>query len=89
MFIAGSDDINSCGVDTAVTENICELGDVFFDAIEGPCKKVAQIMGNTFCGFTPACTQRLFISRQILVRLIGLPLRVINIAPVIIFCSAA
>ena len=38
VFVAGRDNINSCGVDTTVTEYICELGNVFFDAIEGPCE---------------------------------------------------
>ena len=46
MFIAGSDNINSCGVDTAVTEYICELGNVLFDTIESSCEKVAKIVGK-------------------------------------------
>ena len=44
MFIAGSDNINSCGVDTAVTEYVCELGNVLFNTVEGSCEQVAQIM---------------------------------------------
>ena len=28
MFVTGSDNINSCGIDTAVTEYICEHGTV-------------------------------------------------------------
>lgn len=34
VFVAGSDNINSCGVDAAVAENICELGNIFFDAVK-------------------------------------------------------
>ena len=41
VFIAGSDNINSCGVDTALPENVCELGNVLFDTIESSCLKVA------------------------------------------------
>lgn len=48
MFIPGSDNINSCGVDTAVSENVCELGNILFDAVKGTCEKVAQIMGEHF-----------------------------------------
>ena len=46
VFVASSDNINSCGVDTAVTEYVCELGNVLFYAIEGSCEKVVQIMGK-------------------------------------------
>ena len=46
VFVAGSDNINSCGVDTAVTEYVCELGNVLFNTVEGSCKKVTQIMGK-------------------------------------------
>ena len=35
VFISGSDNINSCGVNTAVSENICELGNVLFNAVKG------------------------------------------------------
>ena len=53
---AGGDDINSCCVNAAVTENIGKLGDVLFDSIEhtgeqvlfqrviGPGEQVAQVM---------------------------------------------
>ena len=35
---AGGDDIDSRCVDTAVTENVSELGNVLFDTIEGSCE---------------------------------------------------
>ena len=40
VFIAGSDNINSCGVDTTVTENISELGNVLFYAVECSCEQM-------------------------------------------------
>ena len=48
MFIAGCDNINSSCVDTAVTENISELGNVLFYAVKGTGEQVAQIMGKDF-----------------------------------------
>ena len=44
VFVAGRDNINSCGVDATVAENVCELGNVLFYAVECSCKQVAQIM---------------------------------------------
>ena len=38
VLIAGGDDINAGGIDTAVTENIGKLGDIFFDPIKYSCK---------------------------------------------------
>ena len=54
VLVAGGNDINSGGVDAAVAENICQLGDVFFKAIENSCKKVAQIVWKYFFG-TDTC----------------------------------
>ena len=44
MFGAGGDNVNPCGVDTAVTENVGKLGNVLFDAVKHPGEQVAQIM---------------------------------------------
>ena len=41
MFSAGGDDINSCRVDAAVTENVGKLGNVLFDTVEHPGEQVA------------------------------------------------
>ena len=38
MFVAGSDNISSCGVNATVTEYIRELGNVLFDTVEGSCE---------------------------------------------------
>ena len=44
VFVAGGDNINSCGVDAAVTKNICELCNILFDTIESAGEQVAQIV---------------------------------------------
>ena len=48
MFITGSENINSCGVDAAVTDNIGELGNILFNPVESSCEKVTQIMESGF-----------------------------------------
>ena len=48
VFIAGGNDINSCGVDTAVTENIGKLGNILFNPVKHPCEQMPQIMGKHF-----------------------------------------
>ena len=45
---AGGDDINSCCVNAAVTENIGKLGDVLFDSIEHTGEQVAQVVRKYF-----------------------------------------
>ena len=60
MFVSGSDNINSCGVDTAVTEYVCELGNVLFYAIEGSCEKVVQIMGKHLLRIYPCLHTKIF-----------------------------
>ena len=43
--------------------------------------------GNTLPGSTPALSHRAFISRQMLERSRGLPVRVVNTAPAVFFCA--
>ena len=38
MFDSGGDYINSSGVDTAVTENVGEFGNIFFNTVKHPCE---------------------------------------------------
>ena len=38
MFSTGSDDVNSSGVNTAMTKNICEFSNIFFDTVESSCE---------------------------------------------------
>ena len=54
VLCAGGHDVDARRVDAAVAENICQLGDVFFKAIENSCKKVAQIVWKYFFG-TDTC----------------------------------
>lgn len=44
MFITGGNDVNTGGVDTAVTENIGELGNILFNAVKHPCEQMAEVM---------------------------------------------
>ena len=46
VFGAGGHDIDSCGVDAAVPQNVGKLGNVLFDAIESAGKELAQIVGE-------------------------------------------
>ena len=39
-------DINPCGVDTGMPENIGQLGDILFDAVKGSGEQMAQVMGE-------------------------------------------
>ena len=48
MLCTGADDINSCSVYTAVTEDVGKLGDVLFDPVKNAGKKVPQIMRKNF-----------------------------------------
>lgn len=60
MFISGSCNINSCGVDTAVTKNVGKLGNILFDAVKGTCEKVAQIMGKHLLRIYPCLLTKIF-----------------------------
>ena len=44
VFITGGHDVNTGGVDTAVTENIGELGNILFNAVKSAGKQMPQIM---------------------------------------------
>lgn len=48
MLRSGRNDIEACRVNAAVAEDVCQLGDVFFKAIEDSCKEMAQIVGKHF-----------------------------------------
>ena len=38
VFSTSGNDINSRGVDIGVTENVCQLCNIFFNTIKSPCK---------------------------------------------------
>ena len=86
MLRARADDIDTRRFDAAVAEKIGKLHDVLFDAVENARKQVAQIVGKGLLRSTPAERQSDFISRQMLVRSMGLPVRVTKTAPEEIFC---
>ena len=46
MFGAGGHNVDTCGVDGAVTQDVGKLGDVLFDAVKGSSKELAQVMGK-------------------------------------------
>ena len=41
VFRAGGNDINSCCVNTAVTQNVGKLCNIFFNTVKCACKQVA------------------------------------------------
>ena len=50
MFRAGRDNIDPRRVDATVSENVGELGNIFFDAVEHPCKQMAKIVRKHLFG---------------------------------------
>ena len=48
VFQSGGHDIDSGGVDAAVTQNVRQLGNVLFKTIEGTGEQLAQIVGEDF-----------------------------------------
>lgn len=46
VFRAGGDDIDAGRIDAAVTEDIRQLGNVFFDTVKYTGEQVAQIVGK-------------------------------------------
>lgn len=48
MFIAGGNDVNTGGIDTAVTENVGELGNVLFNPVKHPCEQMTKVMWEHF-----------------------------------------
>ena len=50
MLRTGGDDVDACGVDAAVAEDVGELGDVLFHVIEHAGKQVPQIVRKDLFG---------------------------------------
>ncbi len=63
MFGAGGHDIDAGGIDGAVTQNICQLGNVLFDAVEGAGEQLTQIVGKHLGRFHPGGFAQLFHCR--------------------------
>ncbi len=60
MLVAGGDNINSCRVDTAMIEDISELGDVLFDTVKCTGEKVTEIMRKYFLRVHPCLFAKIF-----------------------------
>ena len=89
MFDAGGHNVDSCGVNTAVAKNVRQFGDVFFNAVEGSGKELAQVVGKTLDSLTPAVLHSCFICRQMLLRSRSFPLRLKKIVPARMFLLLA
>ena len=48
MLDACGHNIDPGRFDVAVAEDVCQLGDILFDLVKGPGKKLAQIVGKYF-----------------------------------------
>lgn len=48
VFVAGAYNINACGVDTTVTKDIREFGNVFLDTIKYASKQMAKVVWKYF-----------------------------------------
>lgn len=60
MFIAGGNDVNTGGIDTAVTENVGELGNVLFNVVKNTSEQVAQIVGKHLLWIYPRLLTKVF-----------------------------
>ena len=60
MFLAGGYDINPSGIDAAVTEDVGELGDIFFNAVKRAGKQVTKVMRKNFGGVDVCVPAKLF-----------------------------
>ena len=50
MLRTGRNNVNTGGIDTAMTEDICQLGDILFYSVECSCKQMSQIVGKNLGG---------------------------------------
>ena len=57
---AGGHDVNACGVDAAVAQNVRQLGNVLFNAVKRPGEQLAQIVGKDLAGLHPPPLHRAF-----------------------------
>ena len=76
VLCAGGHDVDARRVDAAVAENICQFCNILLHTIESPGKEFPQIVGKHLVRITFACVHSRFMADQILLRFIGLPVRV-------------
>ena len=62
VFRSGGHNIDSGGVDGAVTQNVGKLCDIFFDAVKGPGEEFSQIVGKDLGRLYPGRFTQLFHS---------------------------
>ena len=67
MLRAGGDDINACGVNAAVTEDVGELGNIFFHAVKRARKQMPQVVRKHFAWIDICILAELFHFTQVLV----------------------
>ena len=53
VLAAGGNDIDPCGVDTAVAENVGKLCKILFDPVKHACEQMPQIMGKHLLRMDP------------------------------------
>lgn len=81
---AALDGVNPRGVHAGVAENIRQPGRVFSRCSTAG-EQMVQIVGKHLARPIPALSQRTFMSRQMLLRSMGLSDRVTNTAPAVFF----
>ena len=60
MLSAGAHNIDPCGVNATVPQDVRQFGDVLFNTIEGPGEQLAQIVGKHLAGLHTRCFAELF-----------------------------
>ena len=62
MLFPGGDQVDSGGLNGAVSQNICQPGDIPAYPVEGGCEQVPQVVGKDLAGFhSRLCTQSLHL----------------------------
>ena len=63
MLNTGGHNIDSCGVNAAMTQYIGKLCDVFFNAVKSACKQLSEIVGKHLARFDTGSFTQLFHRR--------------------------
>ena len=50
MFRAGGHDIDPCGINIGMAEDVCQFGDVLFNRVEGSRKQMTKVMRKDLLG---------------------------------------
>lgn len=60
VLAAGGHNVDSGGIDAAVPQNIRQLRNILFNAIESPGKELAEVMGKNLGRVDPRCLTQPF-----------------------------